>query len=314
MEDYQQQDDLRQAYSLVQEFIEHETESDESNEIYYLIVTLHILLRIKKMSLFSFEDIKSYKELEKYNSSDRKYWYRGQSDYDWKLIPSYYRSLGKKDVIVDYDYLKRDYDEMRISRKLYSIFDDDTIDYEKLSFIQHSLAITPLLDFTRNIYSATSFAVGNYENPRKLSEDNAAVYLIDIESSERITSSSQATSLIQGLRVQYIGSRPRIATLIRSSFWREFLIGTLHSEFHLIDIKTNDRMRIQDGTFVLLDKVLFIGNDLIVSTKEHKVLSKIITKLKISHKDRLSIYKHVMSNDSKHHFLKMMNPYEFMIE
>ena len=94
-------------------------------------------------------------------------------------------------------------------------------------------------------------------SPRKLIDVDSSIFVLNIEGKEIVTSKKQATSVIESLNVEYIGSRPRIATLIKSEFWIKFLFGTLHSEYHLIDIKTNDRMRIQDGTFVLFNNVLY---------------------------------------------------------
>ena len=298
----------------VQKLYENNDVSDDDIGIfYYYFVTVHVLLRIKKMSVFKYEELKNYADIAKY-TANKSLWFRGQSEYKWKLVPSYYRSLKKKDCIVNLSYLNTDYVNMKISDKLSLIFNSSILDYEKLSFVQHSLAITPFLDFSKNVYSAVSFAIGNYEAPRKLIEDDAALYLLNVENKEIIKTSDDASKVINDLYVEYIGSKPRISTLTKSLFWNQFLKGTLHSEYHLIDIKTNDRMRIQDGTFVLFNKVLIIGEDIIFSTKEHSELSKLITKVKIDSSNRIEIYKEILKNDSKFHLLKMLNPYDFMIE
>jgi len=322
IEDFTNQDNMNEILNLVKLYLERDKKIGSENqinheedvELNYQIITVHVMMRIKKMSLFKYDEIKSYNDIINYKDKENAFWFRGQTDYSWKLVPSYYRSLGKKDLIVDHKYLENDYNDMGIKRKLNSIFGIEDIDYERLSFVQHSLAITPLLDFTKNVYSATSFAIGNYSSPRKLIDPDSAIFVLSIENKKIITSKKTASSVVDALNVEYIGSKPRIATLIKSLFWREFLIEALHSEYYLIDIKTNDRMRIQDGTFVLFNNVLFIGDDMIVSTKEHKVLSKIITKIKIKAKNKMSIYHDIMSNGSKYHLLKMMNPYDFMIE
>ena len=89
---------------------------------------------------------------------------------------------------------------------------------------------------------------------------------------------------------------------------------TKHSEMKLIDVKTNDRMRIQDGTFVLFNNVIFICNDMVVSTRKHYVLSEKLKKIEITKKGREEIYKKLHQIDSKYKIQNMLNPYGFMIE
>ena len=53
-------------------------------------------------------------------------------------------------------------------------------------------------------------------------------------------------------------------------------MASLVSRVYLIDIPTNDRMRMQKGTFVLFDHVIFVDENMIVSDKTKSELSGII--------------------------------------
>jgi hypothetical protein len=188
------------------------------------------------------------------------------------------------------------------------------MNYEEIAFIQHSISMTPFLDFTRDPKTAISFAISNFSTPRKLNEDDAAVYQLKINGDTIITDPIKATNIIKNLDVEYFNSKPYVSTLIKSSFWKDLLTGKRYSEYHLIDIKTNDRMRFQDGTFVLFNNVMFIDDIMVVSHKKHRKLSSLITKYKISDKVRYAFHEKINDGESLYHILMMLNPYDYMIE
>lgn len=277
------------------------------------IVILHVIIKLKEMSVFETKNIESYDELS-IISSNNNCWYRGQSSVKWKLVPSFYRSLGSKSVLVDIKYLFNEYNRMKVIDRITSIYSSRLLNYQQLAFIQHSLALTPLLDFTTNIFNAASFAVSNLEKPHCMQDEPAAIYAISLNGNEIIDSNMLIDPIINKLNVEYIGSKPYISTLIRSKMWNDLLLGNVYSEYRLIDIKTNDRMRMQNGTFVLFNNVLIIGDDIVVSTITGRTLSKIITKyeIKVDKGQRYKMYLDIMSHESKYHLNNMMNPYDYM--
>lgn len=277
------------------------------------IVIFHTLLRLRNMSLFEVKTIENYDQLQEL-SKETNCWYRGQSSASWKLVPSYYRSLGAKTVNVDYYYLVNEYSRMHIAERISSIIPKSLLTYQQLAFIQHSLAFTPLLDFTTNIMNAASFAVSNLKKPNIMQDEPAVIFKIKVEDFEIIKEEKEADNAIKHLNVEYIGSKPYLATLIKSKMWIELMRGTTRSEIKLIDIKTNDRMRMQNGTFVIFDNALVLKDDIIFSFLKLKTLSKVITKyeIKVDKNQRYNIYSDIMKNDSKYFLSNMMNPYDYM--
>lgn len=278
------------------------------------IVILHVIVKLIELSVLETKSIDSYDELSKI-IGEEKCWYRGQSSIKWKLVPSFYRSLGSKSVHVNKKYLFNEYNRMKIIDRINSVFRSSTLTYEQLAFIQHSMAFSPLLDFTTDIYTAASFAVSNHSKPYLMHDEPAAIFSIKLNGNEDIIrENDDSDSIINNLNVEYIGSKPYISTLIKSNMWIDLILGKIYSEYKLIDIKTNDRMRIQNGTFVLFNNVLIIGDDMVVSTRTRRTMSKIITKyeIKVDKGQRYRIYSQIMANDSKYHLNFMMNPYDYM--
>ena len=79
-------------------------------------------------------------------------------------------------------------------------------------------------------------------------------------------------------------------------------------------MKTNDRMRIQDGTFVLFNNVMFVCDDMIVSSSKHKDISIKLRKIMITSKGRNEMYKMLPTIDTKYQIQNMLDPYGYMIE
>lgn len=314
-------DDATQQYRSFLEFVQsprNQNEFDEKviEDTVNAIVILHVIIKIKELSVIETKIIDNYDELKKMRS-EYNCWYRGQSSIKWKLVPSFYRSLGSKTVTVDKTYLSTEYDRLKVIDRIRAVFNSTSLNYDQLAFIQHSMAFSPLLDFTTDILTAASFAVSNLVKPHFMQDEPAAIFSIKLNGNEEIIKDQEhCNPIIDRLNVEYIGSKPFVSTLIRSKMWNDLILGTIYSEYKLIDIKTNDRMRIQNGTFVLFNNVLIIGDDMIVSTRTRRAMSKIITKYEIrtDKNQRYNMYLEIMKNDKKYHLNFMMNPYEYMIQ
>lgn len=274
------------------------------------IIVAHVLQKLEKMVLPRQTEINSQDDFSQFITGN--YWFRGQAEYEWKLLPSYYRSHEKNDIHINHSQLENDYTNLGIIDKTERVFKNRNLDYMTLSFIQHTMAFTPLLDFTKNFYTALSFAVSNYSTPRKLHEKAAAIYAIDTTYIQPVESLSRATDILKGFETEYIGSKPTITKIIKSHMWNGFMKGTINSEVHLFDIETNDRMRMQSGSFVLFDKVLFIGDILVVSTAKQAQLSSIVTKIRIGQPARKKLYDWIKSTHPNYQIQMLLSPYDFM--
>ena len=284
--------------------------------IYYLIVAIHVFIRLKKMSIPEEREIESYSDLVKEEKllENNVYWYRGQGEYDWHLTPSYFRTLSGGRKIVDYDYLINDYVNMNIMNKISKVFNDNKVilDYERLSFIQHSLSNTPLIDFTKKMKVAATFAIGNLETPRRMIRSAAAIIRLKVNKDDIIYDIDTATNKIKNLKIlNYVGKNT-LHNFISTMLWVKYFIGNEKSRAYLIDIKTNDRMRIQDGTFVLFDNIVIINQRIYFINP--KGFASLFSKYKIKAINRLAIHNDILKNDSRYHLNNLLNPYHFMKE
>ena len=131
--------DLIQFYEAWSDIIElldqikNETQIYQNQQIIQDLVTLHALLRIERMTIKSEISIDSYQDFQRISELNKGAWYRGQADFKWKLIPSYYRSIPytSSPVHVNYKYVDSDYISLGISKKIESIFGKYVLDYEK---------------------------------------------------------------------------------------------------------------------------------------------------------------------------------------
>lgn len=284
---------------------------DKATKLKILLVNIHVFHRLKMMALPEDKHLHDEDDIIRLKQDDN-HWFRGQADFKWKLLPSYYRSFDNRDLLLDYRYMYEDYNKLGIIDKLDTIFRSKNLDYTALSFTQHTLAFTPLLDFTKDVYTALSFAVGNYQNPRLLNEEPAAIYAINKSYTNLINDDVKADFAIMNFQTEYIGSKPTITKIISSSFWNDFMLGKRTSQIHMINIETNDRMRMQSGTFVLFDNVLFVGDIMVVSFDKKQYFSSIVSKYKIAPSSRKYFYDLINQKYPKYQYQMLMFPYDFM--
>ena len=106
--------------------------------------------------------MKSFKQKNK----DKEIWFRGQTNADYALMPSLFRS--QKGQVVEQDIYRK---YRQIS---YRIQSQQKGDWETLFYMQHNWIPTRLLDWTESLGISVFFAV-NYNYHRT----NMAIYLLD---------------------------------------------------------------------------------------------------------------------------------------
>ncbi len=115
-------------------------------------------------------------------------WYRGQTNYEWNLIPTFLRPINTKApnvVLVNHKYIYEDYLSNSIVDRINKILEpkittQGDLKYDKISYIQHSLSYSPLLDFTNSFPIALSFALGNTGNPYEYNNIDSAVFELEM--------------------------------------------------------------------------------------------------------------------------------------
>lgn len=283
-------------------------DQDNNQELIEKAVIIHVVNNIIKFSKIEEKPFNEFNK-NKINNS----WYRGHSDKSWNLIPSFFRTLNDNRK-VNKNFLRRYYRAYDILDKVNELIPSKRLNYEQMSFLQHSMSITPLLDFSSDYKTSLSFAVNNLSTPVDLKTKDSSLFELKVKEEDIIKDIDTANKIIGNLNVYYFNKKTYVSTIIKNELWLDLINGNKQSSYHLIDIKTNDRMRIQRGTFVLFDNVLIFDSDLYFSTGTNDDLSSLLTKYNIDAKkgERYNIYKEIVSGARRYHINYMLNPYEFM--
>lgn len=243
-------------------------------------------------------------------NNDGAHWYRGQSDYQWGLIPSMFRNLSNvfsKPTMITQKTIEDIYSGSGMLKKWTDIFKDTTVDYNFLAYMQHSIAYSPLLDFTSDFPTALSFSLGNKSALNDFQYKDSSVFQIEVKSNRLFN--KEEDPLPQGFYIQYIPEKYIIGTSVFGKSIGSFddIIKALTPDFVMIDIVRNDRMKYQHGKFLFFYNYLSIQGT--ICTWLNKDLR--VTKYRINknEKDRWcdklrKEYPYLMIE-------KMMNPYSY---
>lgn len=186
-------------------------------------------------------------------NNDGKHWYRGQSDYTWHLTPSMFRNLSNvftKETSIDIKTIEQIYSYNGILKKWEDVFKEKKIDYKFLSYMQHSISYSPLLDFTADFPTAVSFSLSNRGSVNDFAYKDSAVFEIEVEKNQMIN--AEKDDLPANFSIDYIPNKYVIGTSILGKPMRTYddIIKALKPNFVMIDTASNDRMKYQKGKFI----------------------------------------------------------------
>ena len=248
-----------------------------------------------------------YTDLE---NNDGKHWYRGQSDYKWDLTPSMFRNLGNvfsKEITINKRTIENVYAENGMLDKWEKVFKTSKIDYAFLSYMQHSIAYSPLLDFTSDFPTALSFALSNRSAVNDFSYKDSSVFQIEVTNNRMRTTDFH--DLPDSFYIDYVPNKYAIGTSIlgKTMLTYDDIIEALTPEFVMIDAETNDRMKYQHGKFILFYNYLSLQGT--VCTWLNKDLH--VTKYRIR-KEEKNRWCDKLRKDYPYLMVdKMMDPYRY---
>lgn len=230
---------------------------------------------------------------------DKKYYYRGQNDYSFSLIPSFYRkdknNFPNGITIIDEAYLKRTYKENGKLEK-YKNKMEQGYGYGFLAFMQHTYCYSPYLDFTSSSIVALTFGI-------KATNKDGSIYVLD--------SSGDVSKYRKSDKRRVIYSTKRLNILDRIGEKRVFNCTYLDFEpmIRLHKKRTNDRMKYQKGIFMDIYRAIIIDGVLLLPVGTEK-----ITKYRIfSNGYKLTkkkINKIIAEEHPEYTYEKVMNPYD----
>ncbi len=210
--------------------------------------------------------------------SKKKVFYRGERKYSLSrpLLPSIYRNReilfdnNKKVNLVSssvlYDFYRQNCGYFDLYENIIEPIRTDKM-YSFLAFSQHYFGISPLIDFTKNLYVALSFALKG----RSDFEEDILIYTLELSSDDDYTDSIKvADKWIEDYSVMLFRNMKKhdfetpLETLadyrlIADKFKGHSLLDMNAPRAKLIDVPTNDLIKYQQGVFLLLDDFSLMG-------------------------------------------------------
>ncbi len=302
-------EDIREAFDYLSN-----SKMNDSFKVIQSIVHAHFVYRINKMAKYKEKDIESYDEfiINFSETSNSKYWYRGHTKIDYELLPSIYR-----DTLLDTDFftlsrIESDYIDKGLWNKLQKALDSVSLKYNEIAFIQHSIGYSPLLDFTKNPFISLSFCLSHYGDIASFFHHSGAIFELDVDGLNVIDNYKDADRTVKCQEAEVLKGKPYISSIIKSEMWNRLVFRHEESTVHLIDVVTNDRMRYQKGTFLLFDKILVVGNRMLMSDRKESFMSSRITKYNI--KKSIKFFEDFQKNKPQFQIKYLMNPYQYFVE
>lgn len=190
------------------------------------------------------------------------FWYRGVTNIDdFDLVPSMYRSIKDPYVHIDDTYIDSLYKVNNLDREYKKIF--KTFKREEfLAYMQHSIAYSPLIDFTNNAVIAGSFAT-QFTNAVDYVKKDSGLFLLVRDT--RMNTRAFNTNI--ELFNEYL-------TPFSNIFGKPLFLcslGDFYVKYNIVLSKSNDRMKYQDGLFLNIYKAVFVKGKLLFPNSTTKL-------------------------------------------
>lgn len=215
---------------------------------------------------------------------NKQLFYRGErlNDPHRQLLPTMLRNTNEKlfgsdmgiihiDAPFLLDYYVSMGDFVNVFQNTMGIVDKNHL-YEISAFAQHYCDFSPLIDFTKSIYPALSFAIKDRDNV----EDDIVLYVLELKDSGDYTDDiNVANQWLKDLSVytynineksvkvavkDMIGANPLTAASDELRAHLERITSMPSPKAKLIDVPVNTRMKFQQGVFLLLTDFQFFKN------------------------------------------------------
>lgn len=187
-------------------------------------------------------------------------YFRGQTSASYGLLPSLYRGLEVEGDIITLETIEKKYKQHGFYQRYSQIFPRNgksKVDYDMMSYVQHSASYSPLLDVTSSFDAALFFACsGKNINPNLYETTDAALFAIQLLKGE---------STKTDLNIKWIKGKARFDSCIVDDLP---LYACSHEDFYvyytMADKVTNDRMRYQRGGFLYIEEAAAINGHFLI--------------------------------------------------
>ena len=286
------------------------------------VIVVEIMIKLKKSMISTMTLNELYNNNDNLLKSNELYIYRGQSDYTWRLIPSMFRNL-RENVLIDKRFMFIKYKNLHLSDKYKNIVDNKyDINYDFLSFMQHSCAYSPFIDFTHSKIVGISFSLSNKNSFNDFHNKPSGLFIVVVDKKYLLNKKEDIDNFINNeYKITYlnrntIGFGEPISYYDNGEYKQitfttfETLIEVLTPKYKILDLPINDRMKYQQGLFIVFYDCISINGEIFYElNKEFKFVN---LKIKVSDKDKFlpKIYKDYRFYDPEH----LMNPYLYFNE
>lgn len=213
--------------------------------------------------------------------------------YDFGLIEKYNNTISNKKILSPKD-----------------------IDYDFLAYMQHSVAYSPFIDITSKPEVGLVFALGNNAVFNVYNKKPAAFFEIikknieGKENSENFWDEKFKVYILKGKITP--NKKVNVETYDNKQETLDFttipnIINYLTPDYIIIDQVKNDRMRYQQGKFILFYNYLLVNNNVIYTLNKNFITFK----YKVTVSSKKGIKEYLDENYSQYNMDYLMNPYDY---
>lgn len=252
--------------------------------------------------------LNDYNSLKSFLSKSKsKYFFRGQTKSKYGLLPSFYRSLKINDDVITYATVESKYKEHGFYQRYQTVFPTNDNRYQMMSYVQHSVSYSPLLDVSRSVDIATIFACSGKDiNPNDYSSDDAALFMFQINEGSHKKKAK--------LNIKWFETKLDFTSIIKTGHKIDkFLFECSHEDFtisfSLISDMTNDRMKYQQGAFLFVEECVIVNGHLLIPNTQIDIF-----KIIIPSNMKKELYTELTNKLNFYETDKLYNPYQYVAE
>ena len=276
-----------------------------------LIINFIFASKIKELKITTLESfINVINTTADRNGSKRKNNYsilfRGQTNSKWNIIPSILRNIDQsKTFIIDYDFIIDIYRKINVYEKYDKIIGHTDKVYDMVSFFQHSISLSPLVDFTERIEVASFFALSDQIRHNEFYNNDASIYVLQNSPGENFELHDD--EVLKNIRIGVYKKGKRTLDDYLLMYNKMGNLFNTNADVFIHKVKTNDRMRYQSGAFVLYDNYIIdsLENTLLTTHNSSAKILKII----IDRKVKKEILEYLIKHYPEYQLRYLMNPY-----
>lgn len=285
---------------------------------------------VSQIRIESMDDF--YKHLYTPFKNEEKIYYRGErfNSPSRKLIPTFLRSNEvmsaykentvikiDRSLLLDFYNSKKQF--MSVYETVYKNPDERNL-YNMLAFAQHYLGVSPLIDFTKSLYVALSFAI---KDRTEIKDDIVIYTAYDIGFDDTSTDLEEVNSWLEKYNVSVLNfehiesipqkiktaqiQKPALSQLKEQKLNLHkinHIVDSVSPVAKLIDIPRNDLMKYQQGVFLLLNDFSLIESNYLTKTVRQ---SFVINKYIIAPDVAIELRKFLLDNAPQYRYDCIMN-------